>query len=238
MAKMVGLSRNLKLQWLNKTVELVIGGFNKDQIKEQLNEYLAFEITSPTNLRKTREILMNVWVYDNDESDKLKEQALKLIQDHPDYSLEIHWCMLMSAYQVFTDVCTIIGKISEFQDEISLAQIKQKVFDDWGERTTLLHSVDKLIATLREFNVLGSNKRGKYNIKKHKVDNVDVVAFMIYSLMHIDGGGYYSLMDLKGHPCFFPFDYEVGREPLINDNRFMMNNFGGDLSISLSMGNN
>lgn len=65
MAKMVGLSRNLKLQWLNKVVELVLEDLKEEEIKEQLNEYLSFEIESPTNIRKTREILMNteiIWL--------------------------------------------------------------------------------------------------------------------------------------------------------------------------------
>lgn len=66
MAKMVGLSRNLKFQWLNKVVELASGELTEQEIKDQLNEYLSFEISSPTNIRKTREILMNIWVYKNE----------------------------------------------------------------------------------------------------------------------------------------------------------------------------
>ena len=49
MAKIVGLSRNLKLQWLNKTAELVLEGLTEKEIKDQLNEYLSFEITSAIN---------------------------------------------------------------------------------------------------------------------------------------------------------------------------------------------
>ena len=48
MAKMVGLSRNLKLPWLNEVVRLYVEGLEDDQIKEQLNEYLSYEIGSPT----------------------------------------------------------------------------------------------------------------------------------------------------------------------------------------------
>ena len=40
MAKMVGLSRNLKMQWLNKTAELVMEGLSEKEIHDQLNEYL------------------------------------------------------------------------------------------------------------------------------------------------------------------------------------------------------
>ena len=49
MAKIVGLSRNLKLQWLNKVVELASSNLTEQEIKDQLNEYLSFEISSPTN---------------------------------------------------------------------------------------------------------------------------------------------------------------------------------------------
>src|SRR5690606_34351439 len=98
MAKLVGLSRNLKLQWLNKVVELASEGLTESEIKEQLNEYLRFEITSPTNIRKTREILMNIWVYENDYSGRLKEQAITLIRSYPEYAIEIHWCMMLAAY--------------------------------------------------------------------------------------------------------------------------------------------
>ena len=42
MAKMVGLSRNLKLQWLNKVVELVLEDLKEEEIKEQdLDQTLA-----------------------------------------------------------------------------------------------------------------------------------------------------------------------------------------------------
>ena len=96
MAKIVGLSRNLKLQWLNKVVELASSNLTEQEIKDQLNEYLSFEISSPTNLRKTREILMNIWVYENDISNKLREEAISIVRDMPEYALVAHWCMMLA----------------------------------------------------------------------------------------------------------------------------------------------
>ena len=40
MAKMVGLSRKLKLPWLKYTVDLVADGIPESEIKDKLNEYL------------------------------------------------------------------------------------------------------------------------------------------------------------------------------------------------------
>lgn len=234
MAKLVGLSRNLKIQWLNKTAELVLSGLCENEIHEQLNEYLSFEINSPTNLRKTREILMSIWVYENTVSEKIKEEALQLIRNYPDYELEVHWCMMLAAYPVFDDMCKLIGKMSEFQDEITLAQIKQKLFDEWGERTTLYHSIDKLIATLKAMNVLKCDKPGKYAVNKHTVSNSRVATFLVYTMMLVDDGGYYSFVDANNSTYLFPFDYKLDKETLLEDTRFSMNNFGGELTISLN----
>ena len=233
MAKMVGLSRNLKSQWLDKTVELCVSGLTESEIKEQLNEYLSFEIESPTNLRKTREILMNIWVYDNEYSDRLREEALRLIRQDEDSAMAMHWCMMLSAYPVFIDLCKLIGKMAEFQDEITLAQIKQKLYDEWGERSTLYHSIDKLVATLKQMNVLVCDKPGKYRIQKHKVNNSQVVTFLIYTLMCIDDSGYYTFLDLNASALLFPFEYDVKKEAIMEDNRFVLNNFGGELTIAL-----
>ena len=234
MAKMVGLSRNLKLQWLNKVVELVLEEHTEQEIKDQLNEYLSFEIESPTNIRKTREILMNIWVYDNELSNKIKAPALELVKAYPEYDLVIHWCMMLAAYPVFVDMCKLIGKMSEFQDEITLAQLKQKLFDEWGERTTLFHSIDKLVATLKAFDVMVCDKPGKYHVNTHRVGNPKIVAFMVFAMMLVDDRGYYTFTDINSSTYLFPFEYQLEKEILLEDSRFVFNNFGGELSISLS----
>ncbi len=233
MAKMVGLSRNLKPQWLKKTVELVMAGLSENEIKEQLNEYLSFEIESPTNLRKTREILMNIWVYENDYTAALKESGLKLIEADPDNTLSVNWFMMMAAYPVFVDMCKLIGKMTEFEETITLAQIKQKLFDEWGERTTLFHSIDKLVATLKAMEVLECKKVGNYSVKKHPIAKSDTVNYMLYAMMKIDDAGYYSLIELKDSVYLFPFSYTVSKEALLMDKRFDLNTFGGELSVSV-----
>ena len=66
MAKTVGLSRKITLKWLNKAHEFFSESLTEDAFKTQMNDYLSFEIESPTVLRKTREILMHVWFYEDD----------------------------------------------------------------------------------------------------------------------------------------------------------------------------
>ena len=233
MAKMVGLSRNLKLPWLNEVARMYAEGLDENQIKDQLNEYLSFEIGSPTVLRKTREILMNIWVYENDYTSALRDEALRLVQKDSDYAIPVHWIMMLASYPVFQDMCRLIGKIGEFEETITTKQIKQKLFDEWGERSTLYHSIDKLIATLKAMDVLESKKVGVYSIKKHEFTKPEIVNFLLYAMMKIDDAGYYSLVGLENAVYLFPFMYKVSKESLLTDDRFATGTFGGELAISL-----
>ena len=233
MPKMVGLSRNIKMPWLNKTVELEAEDLTIEEKKALLNEYLSFEIESPTNLRKTREILLNVWTNENEYSPKLKEDALQLVKKYPEDRMMMHWCMMLAAYPVFVDVCRLIGKMSEFQDELTTAQIKKKLYDEWGERSTLHHSLDKLLATLVDLGALIRKKPGKYHVARIPVDKPDVADFMVYAVMLIDDAGYYSMQELRDFDHLFPFQYDISREQVTADQRFETSNFGGQMTVAV-----
>ena len=233
MAKTVGLSRNLKLHWINEVFRLYSEGLDEKQIKNQLNEYLSFEINSPTNLRKTREILMNIWVYENEYTEVLRNEAVRLIKKDSNYALPVHWCMMLAAYPVFRDVCRLIGQIGEFEEVITTKQIKQKLYDVWGERSTLYHSIDKLIATLKDMDALESNKVGVYSIKKHEFRKPEISHYLLFTIMNIDNAGYYSILDLDESAYLFPFIYNVSRESIMMDERFIASTFGGERVISL-----
>lgn len=233
MAKAVGFSRNLKMQWLNKAVELLNRNLEEAEYKDALNEYLGFEIGSAINIRKTREILMHIWFYENDETNDIRKIGLSLIHEYPDDALPIHWCMMLITYPVFADMCKLIGRISDFQDEITLAQLKQKLFDEWGERTTLFHSTDKIISTMKELGALSCYKPGKYHIENHSVNNEQLVNFMLFVGMKVCGNSYYTFSDISNMGILFPFEYHLNKEQLVTDERFVVNNFGGEITVAI-----
>lgn len=233
MAKTVGLSRNIKMQWLNKAVALLYDNLEETEYKSALNEYLGFEIGSAINIRKTREILMHLWFYKDDETNDIRELGLSLIRAYPDYALPIHWCIILITYPVFADVCKLIGRISDFQEEITLAQLKQKLFDEWGERTTLFHSTDKIIMTMKDMGVLPCEKPGKYHIQKYPISNEQIVNYMLLVAIKVGGNSYYTLPDLTNIGVLFPFEYRMNKEQLITDDHFVINNFGGEITVAL-----
>lgn len=88
--------------------------------------------------------------------------------------------------------------------------------------------------TYDELEMSGSRAVWKEVLAVYTVRNSRVSAFMVYTMMLVDNNGYYSFAELNNSTYFFPFQYAVEKELLLGDSRFAMNNFGGELSISLN----
>lgn len=227
MAKMVGLSRAIKIEWLDKTVELILQEESEDNIKNALNEYLSFEIASPTNLRKTREILMHIWVYQSNDIQIIREIAIEALKSEKSNRLAVHWCMMLLNYPVFVDICGMIGKLSNIQDTFTTMWLKEKMVEEWGDRTTLFHSSDKILQTLKNFGVIKNQKVGVYQIKQRPVLDDASITVIVKTILHLKLKAYYEVSELSSVHQMFPFVFDVTHEWIYNSNSFELTNFGG-----------
>lgn len=233
MAKMVGYACSIRLPWLNKAVQMLEENLPEAEYKEKMNEYLSFEIDSPTRLRKTREILMNVWYYPSEELDATRTEARTLLDKYPEQSAAIQYCMLCLTYPVFADVCKIMGKLFEFQEEVTNPALKQKLYDDWGERGTLEATTRRITLTLKEMDILRNETKTRYILNKLPIQTEAVLNFVITQGMKLDGSSYYSYTELGNLYILFPFKYQVSKEMLMNEDRYTMTGFGGEVSFTL-----
>lgn len=235
MAKMVGYACSIRLPWLNKAVQMLEENLPEAEYKEKMNEYLSFEIDSPTRLRKTREILMNVWYYPSEELGNTRKEAITLLSKHPEYSAPIQYCMLCLTYPVFADVCKIMGKLYEFQEEVTNSTLKQKLYDEWGERGTLEATTRRITLTLKEMDILKNEVKTRYKLHKIEITNNDVIDFIITQGMKLDGSSYYSYSEMNTLYILFPFEYQVSKEMLMEKDKYVMTGFGGEISFTLKV---
>ena len=236
MAKMVGLNLVVKLGWMKKAVSLLPENLPEPEYRKELEEHLAFEIDSPTNKRKAREIMMRVWYQDSDGVEKLQQRGRELVQKYPDQLATIGWCMIPLAYPAFADYAKLMGKMFEFQDVITTTQIKQKMFDQLGERNLIEFATSKVISTMKELGGVRSIQTGKHEAIKTTIANEEIVAFILEVAMFLDGSSYYSFSSLTEFPFLFPFDYRVTKEQLMQDDRFTLSTFDATLSVALKKG--
>lgn len=233
MAKTVGYACSIKLQWLKKAIQLLEENLDEVAYKQELNEYLAFEIDSPTRHRKTREILMNIWYYENDTINPFRKEALELIEKYPDYIVPINLCLIYMAYPVFADICKFMGRIFEYHDVVTNATLKQKLYDEWGERGTLETTSRRITLTLKELGILTDTTRTRYTLNKMVITTPKVVSFVLAAAMQIDGNSYYTFNELHDFDVLFPYDYTVSKEQMLTDSHFTSTHFGGEMTIAL-----
>ena len=233
MSKVIGMSRNINFEWLNEVANLVLAEKSEIEIKEALNEYLSFSINSPTNLRKTREILMNIWVRTEEKDIKVKKLALEIFNTNKSSNkLVAHWCMMLLSYPVFGDIVTVIGKMADKQFDITTAQVKTRMFDVWGERSTLYHSIDKNIKTLKDIGTLETIKTGLYKVESFNIEDERAVTLIIATLLILKDKLYMRLEELENSYEFYPFKYNLDLEILQTSGLFSFDKFGGEIVIS------
>jgi hypothetical protein len=232
MGKMVGLSRAIKPEWLDKAAKFAVQGEDEAVIKEKLTDYLAFEITSPTNLRKTREILLNIWVRSGIAAPEIHGRALAAFEGEQHNKLALHWAMLLLAYPVFADVCCRIGKIGMVQDTFTTSWLREKLTETWGDRTTLFHSCDKILQTLKSLGAIKNKKVGTYEIVRQDLSDENTVSVLLLSLLALERQAYYDVAELSKNPLFFPFEFSVSLDWLHRSELFNLSSFGGGTVLS------
>lgn len=232
MAEFVGLSRNLKLSQMNFAAELSKENLSETEYKVRLNKFLSAEIKSPTNLRKTREILARIWFYDCDDFiKKLRERAIKLLDDCPNDAVAIHWCMLLAIYPIFADIAEIIGKLSEIDEKFTLGKLKEKLYDLHGERTTLDHTTDKIISTMKNFRIIATKKPGRYKLCKHSINGEKFSEFMISAAITAEKKSAVRISELNNFFTLCPFNYEVDKKSLLESHEFKITFLGDEPAV-------
>ena len=212
---------------MNKTVDLLLERKALPQIKEELNEYLSFEISSPTSLRKTRESLIRTWAFRQDASEKIRDAALQAYGRSGDQKLVLHWCMLLTAYPIFADACSLIGKISTIEGSFTTLWLRQKLYELWGERTTLDVPVKNILRTMVDFGVLEKVSTGVYKIRQRPVWEESSICVMVSTILSMKQKAYYEIVDLPQAPQMFPFVFDVTHELIYHSGDFQLSSFGG-----------
>lgn len=234
MSKAVVLARPIKPEWLDMTAELLAGTRDRDEIRGNINEYISHFIKSSINVRKTREILINTWVEVDSGNREFRERALQVYKECPQTDrTAVHWAMMLMAFPVFRDLCIIVGKLSDMQDEVTLSQVQRRIYELWGERNTLVHAIPKIIKTLREFGALEQVKPGVYRVVRRTVKDKDVGCVLLYAALKTGGKLYQSVAGIDRLKELFPFELNLSMDDLYESDLFKIDRIGGEPVISI-----
>ena len=233
MAERVGLSRNINLDWLNAAAECQMAGMPKEEAQTRLEALIAQTIQSKDNIRKSRTILLNLW-YDNQPwiQNTCTEamRGVSIMERVP-----IHWALLLAQYPVFYDLCAIMGNLFDYRDEISLQQIKARIYEKWGARTTLEHSLPKNLKTLRDIGVISPGAGiGMYRTNHFIIEDQKTTFALVDAILQNEAREYMTWEEIIHHPALFPFEFRyVTQADIASCDHFLLERMGDNVVIRI-----
>ena len=231
MAEQISLTNNVDLNWMELALNCRIRGKSRDEAKEILNAAISETIKSKDNLRKKRDILLNMWYRDDEWFLSRSVQAAEGAAENS--RIALHYAQLLRVYPVFYDLCDTIGTLFQYRDEITTAQIRERLFELWGARATLLEGIPKNIQTLRELQTLeiGSSK-GRYIKHITVLRESKTVELLTIALLQHAGQEGLTWESITQHPVFFPFQIEnVSQADMAASEKLQLNKMGDRILI-------
>lgn len=233
MSKEIGFSRAIKPHWIKKTAELLKNtNYDFDMMHEELKEYLSYEMKSPTNIRKTLNIMDNLFLESFDKDLDLMKIVIDEILDERLNNLPIYWSMMCLTYSIFQDIAEYIGKVFTMQDQFTTKWLLDRMYEEWGERSTLKYSTEKILQTLVSMEVLYRKKQGVYGLKKHNINDEFNKKIILYTMLEMNENCPISFDTINNSLLMFPFIVSYDHEWIYFQDNFELVKLGDSLLIN------
>lgn len=226
--EMIGIKQAVRLEWMDKTCELLLENKTEKEIRTVLKDYLSdkmgrgiIEKRSEMACNFSISMLMKIWVVPDDELVPLRDEALKLIiSASEDEKTALHFCMLSAAYPFWYNVSAHIGMLLRLQNNVTVKQIIQRTKEMYGDRQTVDRNTRFVIRSLYYWNLLEeTNTAGCY--RKGNTVNIfsdTLSTWMMEAQLHSIPGGKANLYSLQNNRALFSFNTRKVNGVLISKN--------------------
>ncbi|WP_322488366.1 hypothetical protein [Chloroflexus sp.] len=210
----IGFSQRVRLEWLERTANLVLAGNDDAAIYHDLQELLKDKLSIGGNAKRSNRekvitILMKIWVRPPHELLPLQREGLNLLAQLPrEEHIAIHWGMAMAAYPFWGNVAAQVGRLLRLQGSVTAGQVQRRVREHYGERDTVSRAVQRVLRSFVDWEVLKelSAAKGIYTAGLTRtIDQVEVIAWLAEAFLHAHPHGSVALRSLLDATSLFPF---------------------------------
>lgn len=209
----IGFSQRVRLEWLEKTANLVLAGNDKAAVNDALQELLKDKVSvggqaERGNREKIITILLKTWLTVPSALEPLRVEGLELLKRVPRLDhLAIHWGMVMAVYPFWSGVAVQVGRLLRLQGSAAAAHVQRRVREQYGERETVSRAARRVLRSYLDWGVLlETGKKGIYTAGRAlAVEDSLLIAWLIEASLHARANGSAPLKDLLDSPSFFPF---------------------------------
>ena len=209
----IGFSQRVRLEWLEKTANLVLAGNDEASIYNALQELLEDKLSVGGNAKRgNREkvitILMKIWVRPPRDLHPLQREGLKLLSHLPrEDHIAVHWGMAMAVYPFWGAVAAHVGRLLRLQGTAAASQVQRRVREQYGERDTVSRAARRVLRSFVDWEVLKeTSEKGIYTAGLSlAIAQVEVIAWLAEAFLHAHPNGSVALRTVLDSTSLFPF---------------------------------
>lgn len=214
----IGIKQAIRLEWMQKTTNLMLAGVDAKKIREDLHEFLANKKGDGTESERGKtsrtqvvNMLMNIWVSLDKQLLPFRDASLEILRENPSLSLAVHWGMISATYPFWFNVALLVGRLLSMQEQVTQAQIFKRLKEQYGDRETVSRYARYVVRSFIFWGVLKDSKfKGCYELSKPMGISDPNLAILLYeAALHADKEGRAVLGLVKNNPAFFPFQLPV-----------------------------
>ena len=208
----VGFSQRVRLEWLDKTANLILAGNDQIAIRDALQELLADKVSiggrsERGNREKTITILMKIWLNVPHGLEGLRDEGLNLFRNaRANHRIAIHWGMALAVYPFWGEVAAQAGRLLRLQADLTAEQVQRRIRERYGDRQTVSRATRRVLRSFIDWNVLNdTERRGRYaQGERHSITDEAMITWLAESVLRSRAGST-TARSLLDDPAIFPF---------------------------------
>jgi hypothetical protein len=233
MEKNVGLSRTVRLDWLDATASLCLENYPPAEIRQRLDHLVESAQPGPVERERIVDTLLRIWVKADPE---LKAKALILYPHltNREDRLWLHYGMILAQYPFFRLCAATFGQIARTEDTVKRKTIKDRVAAEMGNLGSIERAIERLFKTWVDWGVLapvGNNLEFKIFARSIPASTVELEKWLLSCALSAHPSDALPFADLVALPELFPFRFSVSVDNLRQDARFEVHRQGGGLDM-------
>lgn len=217
----VGFDRKIQLVWLEAVARWTASGMSDAEIRAKLDLLLEGEVTGKEARKKTKTVLLRTWLLPSERLHALRDQGLSLLsRTHGSERLALHWGMVCAGHPVVWETASVVGRLLRLQDEASLSQVRARIVETYGERSTVVRASQRILRSFSDWKVLEEMpERGVYRASvKQRLEDPEIIAWLIEASLLSSGQETRVLPTLLASPSLFPFDISLSGKEFSDSN--------------------
>ncbi len=217
----VGFDRKIQLAWLEAVARWTASGMSDAEIRAKLDLLLEGEVTGKEARKKTKTVLLRTWLLPSEKLRALRNQGLSLLsRTNGSERLALHWGMVCAGHPVVWETASVVGRLLRLQDEASLSQVRARIVETYGERSTVVRASQRILRSFSDWKVLEEMpERGVYRASvKQRLEDPEIIAWLIEASLLSSGQETRVLPTLLASPSLFPFDISLSGKEFSDSN--------------------